>query len=465
MAETYRFVDDEPTGYRFVDEEPGLMDKAKKVLPFLKALPGVGPFFLGDAANQAGGYVVDKASEAGLSPEVAAGLGTAANVGIQAVPMMFSAGAPRPSPSTQLSPEMSKLAKVAERQGVPLSLGQKTGSRPIQMMESVLENLPSTAGSQLAKGEAQQRAFTASALKKAGMTGSAGEAETLLAKKKELGSAIGEIAKRNNLDFNKGLTDKLAAIVDDAGQHLPPTKGMHGYTNPVADYVDMILSQVDDSGKMLGTNYQGWREPLRGLASNPVDGRYYRDIRSALDSSFRDQLKGAEAETAKKLSREYANLKVIIDSLGGHGKLPAAGQIPPSQLSAALARSVGKENKTLGVGDLNELSRVGQAFVKDKLPDSGTSQRQFYRDLMTMNLPGVLGGAGLGYYQGGTPESAVLGGAAGLGLSLGGPKAAQTLLGSPAFQRYMLTEGISPYAAALLLGGSPALSGALYREE
>ena len=362
-----------------------------------------------------------------------------------------------------LSSEADDLAKAAGREGINLTAGQKTGSRPLQIAESVMENLPLTSGSQIAKREAQQRAFTAAALRRGGMVGDVADASTLLTQKKALGSTMEGIANANKLDFNQGIVTKITDILDDATTHLPPADAAK-----LSGTVDQILKQVDPTGSMAGTNYQGWREPLRTLAKQGDNAsRYYGQIRRALDDEFAGQLTGNAASTFKGASRKYANTKTIIDAMGGPGALPAQGQIPPSQLSAALARSVGRENKALGMGDLNELSRVGQTFLKDQIPNSGTAQRQLWQSLLTGG-----GGAGIGAgaaaATGHDPWKGAAYGAAIGGAGLALPKGIQAIMNSPAGQAY-LTRGIVPInaaerealARALQIGGmaaAPALS-------
>ena len=377
--------------------------------------------------------------------------------------------------SSVLRGQEDDLARAAAQEGIKLTAGQQTGSRPLQIAESVMENLPLTSGSQLAGKEAQQRAFTAAVLKRGGMTGDVADATTMLAQKRALGSTMEGIANANKLNFNNqnifpkntDLLPKITDILDDATSHLPPADAAK-----LSGTVGQILKQVDPAGAMAGTNYQGWREPLRTLAKQgDAASRYYGQIRRALDDAFAGQLTGDTAEAFKGASRQYANTKTIINAMGGAGALPAKGQIPPSQLGAALARSIGRENKALGMGDLNELSRIGQTFVKDQIPNSGTAQRQFIQSLLTSGgMAG--GGAGIGGVTAAATGNDPLKGAA-YGAAIGGsallaPKAIQTLMNSPAGQAY-LTRGIIPIdaagrqalARALQLGGMasvPALS-------
>ena len=457
------------------------IDEARRLdAPLMKTGAGIGGNIAGGAAlfaptafvpgaNTYTGAALAGATMGALQP-TATGESRAANAGLAAVAGVGGQAAGnllgralRPVAS-RLGPEEEALAQAAAKEGIPLTAGQRTGSRPLQIAESVMENLPLTSGPQLAGREAQQRAFTAAALRRAGMAGDSAQAGPLLAQKNLLGGQIGGVAERGTLDFNAGnLTGKLADIVDNASKRLPPAEA-----SKIAGTVDQILSQVEGAGAMRGTNYQGWREPLRDLASGgDAAARPYGQIRKALDTAFREQLSGADKPLVEDATRKYANVKTIIDAMGGAGKLPATGQVSPAQLSAALGRAMGREGKALGRGDLNELARVGQVFVKDQVPNSGTAQRQLIQGLLTGGGGATVGG-GTAYALGKDPlEGAAYG--AGIGASaLAAPRIAQMLMNSPAGQAY-LTKGavalsdaerkaLSSALRSLAVGSAPALA-------
>jgi len=329
------------------------------------------------------------------------------------------------------------LLDAAKRNKIPVQAGQATGSRPLQIVESVMENLPFTSGPQLAIKEAQQKAFNSAVLGKAGIAADEGTAAVLLPHKQALGKEMGDIANASVLDFNRGLVDTLANIVDDAAKRMPPDKAA-----AVAKTVDQIFAQVDNAGAMSGANYQGWREPLRALASDSQVGRYYSQIRKALDSEFSGQIQNPAFGEA---SRKYANLKTILNAQGGAGATTKAGNIPPAQLEAALTQAMGREGKALGRGDLNELVAVGRKFVSDSIPNSGTAQRQLMQSLMTGG-----GGAGIGATgaaaTGNDPMQGALYGGGITAAGLLAPRAIQGAMNSKAGQAY-LTKGLANLSA------------------
>lgn len=409
--------------------------------------------FIPGANTYRGAALVGAAANA-LGP-VATGQdrGTNAAMGAIAGPVGLAAGrgiGRAISPvASKLNPQEELLAAAARREGIPLTVGQTTGSRPVQIAESVMENLPLTSTKQLAGREAQQRAFTAAALKKAGISADEATSGVLTNQRNMLGNQLNKIASGNTLDFYRPSQTTQAPLISELDRILVEAE-KRGKTasEPVREIVMNIVNEINQAGSMAGKNYQAWRQTLNPLAKGGgADAHYYGQIRKALDSAFNEQIATTGgAQAWKDTNRQYANLKTIMQAAGGPGTPAATGQLSPSQLSAALRQSMGKEGVALGRGDLNELSRVGQQFVKDQVPNSGTAQRQFIQSLLTGQAAGIIPGAGLGYALDGQ-EGAVKGAALGAGLMLGGPKAAQSVLQSPMGRRY-IERGIVPVSEA-----------------
>jgi hypothetical protein len=369
-----------------------------------------------------------------------AGLGAALGLGGQAAGNTI-ARAIRPVRGA-LSPEMQRLAASAQAEGIPLSLAQQTGSRPMQLVESVMENLPLTSGRQLASKQAQTEAFNRAVLSRAGVSGNVATPSVLAQQKETVGKQLGDIAERNVLDFGQGLVTKLADITDNATKHLPPESA-----KKVAGTVDQILSQVGPQNVMAGSNYQGWREPLRALAKKGDEtAHFYGQIRSALDNAFKTQLPGAEGQAFRDLSRQYGNVKTIANAMGGAGAGTKLGNISPAQLESALTQSVGREGKALGRGDLNNLVSIGRNFVSDNIPNSGTAQRQLAQSLLTGGGGAGLGALGAGLSGQSPWEGAALGAGIGaVGLTM--PRLVQSLMQNPVGSAY-LTRGLAEMTPA-----------------
>lgn len=375
-----------------------------------------------------------------LSPTEDGAMGKLRNAGVDAVAglagqgMANGIGRVMKPVQTSLNPEQQRLAALALKEGIPLDAAAQTGSKPLQTINSVMANLPLTAGAEGAKQEGVKNAFNQAVLKRSGIDGISATPDVLGAQKKALGAVFEDVASRNAIDFNKGaITTKLADISKEAERRL-------AQPGPIVNTVDDILADAAKTGSMPGLKYQGWRSTLNSMAGNDTQGKLAGDIKRALNEAFDAQVSGADGEAWKTASRQYANLKTISKAMGGAGNDAVSGNIPPAQLAAALRNSVSTEGKALGYGDLNDLTRIGQLFVRDQVPNSGTAQRQFYQSLLT---GGGLGGGAM--MMGADPATALGVGAA----SLAGPKLAQALLSSKPVQGYLANGVTNTNALAL----------------
>lgn len=357
--------------------------------------------------------------------------------GAQGVANALTRGVP-----SNLNPEQVRLARQAANEGINLTPAQITGSKALKAVDAAFEGIPSTSGAQGALQDRQLEQFTAAALRRAGARPGLATPDVLQSQRKTLGDTFEDIAGRNLVKFDDKLIDDVSKTVNDASRRLTGEQG-----STIARTVDDIIAEAQN-GALTGQKYQAWRSELGRLSrGNDSQAHYYGQLKRALDSAFNRQVSGADAELWKKTSQQYANLKTIMDAMGGPGVNPASGLIPPAQLSRALTNSVSREGRALGRGELNDLARIGNAFVNDKTPDSGTARRLLAQGLLT---------GGSGYALTGDPQSAAMAAAAGLGA----PALVRALMYSPAGQR-ALTQGlvqnqalvnalrVAPQAAAL----------------
>jgi hypothetical protein len=326
-----------------------------------------------------------------------------------------------------LSPEEQRLAGVAAAHNIPLSAAQQTGSRPLQVIDSVLENLPLTSGRQLAQREAQQQAFNRS------VGGTFGAAEDALTP---------DVMGRARAAIGQRFTDLSARNSIDAGQNMLPYE-LGNVMNEIRRFstgdvariagnrVDDLLNHVDQNGRIPGQAYRQFDSALGRQMRSTTDGDLrhalgqIRDtVRNAMDAS----ISPADAAAWRQARGQYANLMTVA---------PVAARNESGNVSGRTllgAANTANRNARFGApSELAELGRVGRAFVADQIPNSGTAQRAFYQSL----LMGGLGG-GIGYAGSGGDPAKTAGTAA---LALGGPRAIQALLQSQAGQRYM-TQGI-----------------------
>lgn len=399
------------------------------------------------ASSGVGGYVANETDSPTMG--VAASLATP-------LALAMARRVVTPVPNVN-SPGRQALVDGAGREGIDLTAGQATGSRFLQNVESQFEQLPFTSGPQRAIRENQGRQFITAAMRRAGETADDTMPGTINAARERIGGTIGEIANRNTLRVTPKLNGQLQAIE----RNLP--KLPDGVAGPVGAYIKEFREMVG------GTRPQpsDWQRPsgmfpgmiqpraAGGVGNGPtLPGKSYRmldselgkaitatsngdlknalgQLRETLRTAMDASISPADAEAWQTARRQYANLMVIANAAGRAGGGAAEGMMSPVALRQALDASTGR-GYVYGRGDLNELSRIGQALIKPP-SDSGTAGRTYANNILTGSLVG--GGAGSGAMVGG-PVGAVAGAVGSLAL----PRLAQMAMNSQTGQAYLRNQ-------------------------
>jgi hypothetical protein len=328
---------------------------------------------------------------------------------------------------SQLSGEQARLAQVLKQEGVPISIGAQTGSRPVQTLESVLAELPMTAGREAASRAATQQAFNAAALRRAGETADNAAPDVVRRAYDRLGREFQQLSQDRTVTLGDDLLDRAVRV--DATQ--APLRGMLD-TSEIDKLVNGVLDQVS-KGQISGQTAQTIRSELTkakrtaDAAGNSRLGDALKNLRDGFDDSIYNGLSAAEKQAWDVAKRQYSNLKVIDKAMQRSGNAAASGDISPAALVQAV-RSAAPQLFARGGGDLRDLAQAGQLFVRDQVPNSGTAQRQMMQNLATGG-----GAGGLGYIMTGDPTTALMAGAG----SVGGPMVAQAFLRSAAGQKYL----------------------------
>lgn len=392
-------------------------------------------------AQVAAGAVGGAVGEATDNPWLGAAASLAVPAGIGVARAIASPG------GTRISPEMRRLVGVAENEGIPLTAGQITGSSPMRTMESVFGKLPSTARRQEAINDAQRVAFNRSVMARAGETqAERATPDVIQGFLDRAGQTIQTVAARNTLNVDRAAMQRVQGIADDATRFLTRDQG-----GPVRNRIQDFISKIT-------VNPNGMTASVEGEAFARLDSALSRQIRNTTDGNARHALSqlqeamrdamnvsmsGQDAALWAEARRHYANGKIIEKAMNAQNAQSVAGNIPPASLSQAVASGSGNRFAR-GRGDLNDLARVGRAFIQDATPDSGTAQRLAMQGLIS---GGVLGGGSM-------MSPGMIGGAlAGIAV----PKAAQMAYYSPMIQRY-LTQQIG---AQSLPQVTPGLLGAV----
>ena len=374
-------------------------------------------------ASGAVGGAVEGATD---SPVAGMAAGLAVPAAVMGARGLISPGGTRPSAETR------RLVDVAQAEGIPLTPGQITGSRPLRTTESVFATLPSTAGRQEAMNQTQREAFNRAVLGRAGVNEPLATPEVLQAARERIGGELGDLAARNTLTVNRDVMQGVQEVANEARRYLPQDKA-RPVLNRIGDFIDKIDTKTF---KVEGEAYAKLDSALATQIRGETDGNVrnvLQNLRDALRQGMDASISGQDAQAWQEARRQYANLSMITRAMNAPNINTAAGNIPPAALSQAMASGPAR-NYAMGRGDLNDLTRVGRAFIQDAIPNSGTPERLAIQGLLT-------GGATMGA----TGDLASSLGAA--GLALAAPRAAQSLYNAPIVSRYM--SGQYPWQAFL----------------
>lgn len=345
-----------------------------------------------------------------------------------AVPLVGSTVSRVVSPvRNRLTPEAQRLAEVAKDEGIPLTAAQATGSRPLQALESVFGTLPLTSGPQQAIQQTQRNAFNRAALSRISEAGDSVTPEVLDAASKRIGGDFKKLSAQTTVKLDEPFVRDVTDVVAKYNDRLEVQK------RPIFEnFVKEILGDGTRLDPMKGAVYQTARSDLSRMAkgyggTDPTLAAALRGLRDALDDaaerSMPDQLKG----DWKEARRQWANLRTLEKASANTTTQTAAGNLQPTQLAQAV-RQQHPRAYGFGAGEMNDLSRVGNTFVRDQVPNSGTPERTALMSLMTGG-----GGAGLAI---GDP---LVAGAA-VAAPLLGPRAVQMAYNAPLVQRYLKNQ-------------------------
>jgi hypothetical protein len=359
--------------------------------------------------------------------------------------------APRLVTPNIIPQERQAMIGVLDREGVPLTAGDRIGSRTVKAAESELAH---------GRNEAQDQAFTQAAFNRVGehigdrpITGQTGAVNTMM---NRIGGQFDALAARNNVTADQQLVHDLRDIHDtyNGTPGLYPQETVNSVNGSIRRVIDAIGT---GAGNLSGADYLTLRSNLRRAAQGATDPQRaegLHGVTNALDDAMERTIQrtnpndaGAWAQTR----RDYRNALVLQDWAG-------SANMTPATLAQAAKRVYGKNQYTRGMDDFSELADAGRNVLK-QYPDSGTASRLNIERAMSSvggGLTHALSGGG-GYLAG----SHLLGGSEGGvgGLLLGeamGPfimrPAARAALMNPLTQG-MLSNQVLPYR----FGTSPTM--------
>jgi hypothetical protein len=323
------------------------------------------------------------------------------------------------TPAAPASAARQAAVGVFEREGIPVSAGARTGSKPVQWLEANAADMPGSAG-RAAEMQATQaaafdravtgRLFDPAELRARGVPEGVNlpDPRAVNAGRQSLSDEYTRLSQ-NQLRSDPQLQRDLLAAQTNYERSALPSQRAGGVRDVEQLRNDIVDNLLQGQGAMPGDVYQATRSRLGTLARGvpndaPLSGAL-RDMRGALDTAMQRGLPPAEAAAWALNNRRYANMKQLEPAVA------RAGENLSPQAVAQTVRARRPGQYAAQQGDLDELSKAGAMLMKP-MPQSGTAARLGMQKLF--NIPAWLaagGGAGAGGLVGG-PIGAAAGAAA-----------------------------------------------------
>lgn len=309
------------------------------------------------------------------------------------------------------SAERQALAETLRNEGVPLTAGQSSGSRPLQWMESALGDTPGSGGPAARVMENQAENFTAAALRRAGIDANRATPEVIDNAFARIGGDIEGVGRRNNVLPTAAFNNELGRVERNYNNLVSASNRAPVVANTIDDLRGMIAA-----GRIDGPQFNAITSRLatqaRGSTNDPHLQAALQGIRTALDNAMERSLfrtgNQQDMQILRNARREYRNLLVLERASTGAGSGAAEGLISPSQLRNAVVQQ-NRRAYARGNGDFADLARAGEALLKP-LPQSGTSPRHNVTHML-QTIGAIVGGSS---GAAGGPGGAAAGALAGL---------------------------------------------------
>lgn len=354
----------------------------------------------------------------------------------------FPARAYTPAPAT---PARRAQVQTLENEGVTaLSAGDRTGNINLRYAEDAAINTPGSGMRGEAMKQTQAAQFTRAALRRAGVDADNVLPEVMDRAFTDIGGRFDQLAGATTARLNRADQARINQAVNDYLRITPPNNAVPAITA----YVNDIRSHAGNP--IPGPVYARYRSRMeaeaRALqARDPIAADTLRDIRNTLDDAAERSMPQTMRGEWQDVRRNYRNLLVVEKAAATNGA--TEGVLTPSAMLNATKQVQGKRAYVRGQGDYADLARAGHT-VMQKLPNSGTAQRQAALQVGQMAAGGALGTFGYGGPEGaagGAVAPFLVKGMLARGLM---SRPMQAYLGNQALPQNVINTRLSAYASS-----------------
>lgn len=275
----------------------------------------------------------------------------------------------------RIDQQTASLAKIAqEKYGIPLRPDQLYENRITRMAGEASEKVPFSG----AKTDVRQEAFNKAIIRTIGGDETATRVTPDVFDKaiRTSGQKIGDIAAKNPLPLNDKLSGALDSHAANAARLETADVG-----RVVTSYIDDLRSKAVD-GVIPGEAVRKINTAITNKMRNTTDGdlKYaLGQLQDDIQDALQTRLSGEDLAAYKTARQQYASAKTVEPLVAKS----ATGDVSPAGLMGRVtADASGKSRMARGKsGDLGELARIGQRFLKEPA-SSGTAERSLTYGLL-----------------------------------------------------------------------------------
>ena len=300
--------------------------------------------------------------------------------------------------------------RTLEAEGIPLTAGQRTGSKSLQYLESNAKDMPFVGGQATRlegnASSALDRAVTERVYPRGELT-ARGVPENVNLPDPQVAAHGPEILSDNYTRLtqapfvtNPQFQNRMTRAQAEYERLVQP----HNRTpNIEATQNDIIDRLVAGQGRMAGDEYQSIRSQIgtaqRAPGINPNEQRALTEYKRAMDEAYMAGLPPADARALAENNRRYALMKQTQPAVD-----TASEHLSPAKLAQAVRARRGAQYSARR-GDLDELAAAAKT-VMTPLPNSGTTARTGAQQAF-MGGGGSVVGTTIGGLVGGIPGAAL----------------------------------------------------------
>lgn len=372
-------------------------------------------------ATAAGAGLGGVAHEAGAGPKTELALsllGGLSPVAAEATVTGATRGLSRLLGSTDA--QTSRLAKIAQDQGIPLKASQISDSKTAKLLDSATGQVPFSGSAKFQAS--QQEAFNNAVGRTIGVNEKAITPEVFDRARQTIGNQFDTLAARNNMQITPELVQKLNALRSDVA-----ATGNQEALTAIEKQFERILNQQQNS-ELPGPAFKSLFSELGRMSSggaNPDKAHYAAQMRELLGEAMDNSISPQDARAWQLARKQYRDL-MTIEPLVGEASANGGNISPAKLMGRVMANKAGKASVARGKrGDLADIAAIGRRFIKEQVPDSGTARRTAVVD--SLKGLGAVAGSAIGTGAAINPLAGLVAGSGAVGIS----RTVQNILKSP----------------------------------